>query len=78
MPLDIGNDSNGCFARWGQQGKKYYYQCGNKDSADIAKKHAINQAIAIGEADKLTKDTKHWVDNYKDMINTLRGNGNKD
>jgi beta-galactosidase GanA len=48
MPVQIGKDSNSCFARWGKQ-KKYYYECGNEQARERAKDKALKQGIAIGE-----------------------------
>lgn len=49
MPVKIGNDKNGCFAKWGNKGKKYYYKCGDKKSEGEAKNKAYKQGIAMGE-----------------------------
>lgn len=42
-----GKDKDGTFYKWGQSGHKYYYIAGNKKSRNIAKRKAIDQAIAI-------------------------------
>ena len=56
MPVQVSKDINGCFARWGSQGAKYYYKCGSARSRSRAKKKAREQGLAIGEFD------------YKDQI----------
>jgi hypothetical protein len=49
MPVQISSDNKGCFAKWGDQGVKYYYECGNETSRDRAKQKALMQGVAIGE-----------------------------
>jgi len=49
MPVQLGKDSKGCFAKWGNQGHKYYYKCGSYIARKNAKRKAINQCIAIGD-----------------------------
>lgn len=49
MPISVGNDRDGCFARWGRDGKKYYYPCGNEALLEKAKSKAYKQGQAIGE-----------------------------
>lgn len=49
MPVNLGKDKDGCFARWGKQGAKYYYECGNETERLNARKKAIAQGVAIGE-----------------------------
>lgn len=46
MPTQTGKDSQGCYARWGNHGHKYYYQCGNKAARDRAKRKADAQGRA--------------------------------
>ena len=46
MPVHTGKDSEGCYAQWGGQGKKYYYKCG--DAA--ARKRAEARAAKQGQA----------------------------
>ena len=43
MPVDTGSDSKGCFAKWGDSGKKYYYPCGDKAGLKKAKDKASQQ-----------------------------------
>ena len=58
MPVQTGSDSQGCFAKWGDAGHKYYYKCGNKIAREHAKAKARTQGIAIGEyvEDKVSFD----------------------
>jgi hypothetical protein len=49
MPVQTSQDSQGCFARWGTKGKKYYYECGNEEALKNAKKKATAQGVAIGD-----------------------------
>lgn len=49
MPVLIGKDKNGCYARFGEKGHRYYYTCGDAKERDEAKKLATIQGIAIGE-----------------------------
>lgn len=46
MPVALGKDKKGSFARWGASGKKYYYTTGDKDSREeaIAKANRQGQA----------------------------------
>ena len=46
MPTHTSKDSKGCFAKWGGQGKKYYFTCG--DAA--ARARAVKKANAQGQA----------------------------
>ena len=48
MPTRLGRDSKGCFARWGDSGAKYRYECGNAEERHraIAKAKAQGRAIA--------------------------------
>jgi hypothetical protein len=52
MPVQVGSDDKGCYARWGDAGHKYYYKCGSKLARKRAKKKALAQAVAIGEFDQ--------------------------
>ena len=49
MPVNTGKDKDGCYARWGEEGKKYHYECGNEKEKKEAKRKAIIQGIAIGK-----------------------------
>lgn len=46
MPSLPGKDRLGCFYRWGNSGKKYYYKCGDKTAAERAKAKADKQGKA--------------------------------
>lgn len=48
MPVQTGKDREGCFARWGTRGKKYYYPCGDESGLGEAKSKAYKQGQAIG------------------------------
>lgn len=47
MPVMLGKDKSGSFARWGVKGKKYYYIPNNKVSRESAKLKALKQGRAI-------------------------------
>lgn len=47
MPVRRGKDSKGTYYKWGDSGKKYYYETGNKKSREKAKEKARTQARAI-------------------------------
>lgn len=51
MPINRGQDSMGCYYRYGQTGKKYHYTCGNEDARKRAYDKARAQEIAIGKFD---------------------------
>ena len=46
MPVSRGRDSQGCYARWGGSGKKYYYTCNDDKSGLQAVRKANEQAKA--------------------------------
>jgi hypothetical protein len=46
MPTQTGQDTQGCYARWGNHGKKYYYKCGDKAARERAKDKADAQGRA--------------------------------
>jgi len=46
MPVKKGKDKKGCYYEYGSK-KKYHFKCGNKSSANRAKKKAKRQARAI-------------------------------
>ena len=48
MPVHTGRDTKGCYAQWGNAGKKYYYACGNKTAMGKAKQKAHIQGYAAG------------------------------
>ena len=47
MPVQFGKDADGCFARWGEAGKAYHYECGNADAQTAAAAKAQQQGAAI-------------------------------
>lgn len=47
MPVKRGQDSQGCYYRWGESGAKYHYKCGDEQAAQRAKKKAEQQGKAI-------------------------------
>jgi hypothetical protein len=46
MPVHRGKDATGCYYQWGDHGKKYYYECNNKESREEAKQKAALQGRA--------------------------------
>jgi hypothetical protein len=46
MPVHRGSDSKGPYYQWGDSGKKYPYQAGEKKSRDSAKQKATKQGQA--------------------------------
>jgi hypothetical protein len=59
MPVKLGVDEKGCFAKYGDEGTKYHYKCGDEKARSDAKQKAILQGVAIskssGEELKLEK-----------------------
>ena len=51
MPVHRGKDKDGAYYQWGESGKKYRYETGDKQSREAAKKKAEKQGRAI-EASK--------------------------
>jgi hydroxymethylpyrimidine pyrophosphatase-like HAD family hydrolase len=49
MPLKQGQNKDGCYWKYGENGAIYNYKCGDKQASIKAKKKAIAQAVAIGE-----------------------------
>ncbi len=47
MPVQQGKNSVNSYYRWGDHGKKYYYQANNKKSRELAKEKALKQGRAI-------------------------------
>lgn len=72
MPVQIKRDSRGCFARWGENGAKYYYECGNAIGQRTAKKKAKAQGIAIGELKDVTIN-----DRFQELIRFLRNDNSR-
>jgi hypothetical protein len=46
MPVHTGKDKEGCYAQWGESGKKYHYRCGDDEARDRAKAKAERQGRA--------------------------------
>lgn len=46
MPVHRGKDAKGPYYQWGDSGKKYHYEAGNKSSRENAKKKAERQGRA--------------------------------
>ena len=46
MPVHRGQDSKGPYYQWGDSGKKYHSQAGDKTSRENAKKRAERQGRA--------------------------------
>lgn len=46
MPVHRGEDSNGPYYQWGDSGKKYHYESGNKSARETAKRNAEKQGRA--------------------------------
>jgi hypothetical protein len=65
MPVQTNKDAEGCFARWGKQGKKYYYECGNEAERISAKKKAIAQGVASGDLEALMTQVKVVTGRYE-------------
>ena len=49
MPVKQGKDKDGCYAKWGDAGFKYYYKCDSKSAETKARKRALAQGLAIGD-----------------------------
>jgi hypothetical protein len=82
MPVKIGSDKEGCFAKWGKSGKKYYYPCGNEDLRNAAKQKAYKQGLAIGEyriyEDSVTSTNVSrikWDSITRDLLIEFEGGG---
>src|SRR4030067_3041308 len=58
MPVKTGKDSKGCFAKYGDSGKQYYFTCGDKVSMGKAKQKAMIQGVAMGEESTNKKTIK--------------------
>ena len=46
MPVHRGKDSDGSYYQWGDSGKKYHYEAGDKNSRERAKDKAEKQGRA--------------------------------
>lgn len=65
MPLHTGKNKEGCFVRWGDQGKEYPYICNSDQSYEYAKEKALAQAIAIGD---LEKTNNSFLNNLRNIL----------
>jgi hypothetical protein len=50
MPVKLGEDKEGCYAKFGDKGKKYYYECKNTEQRKKAKRKAILQGVAVSKS----------------------------
>ena len=76
MPIQLGKDSEGCFAKWGNKGAKYHYTCGDDSELNEAKKKALKQAVAIGEfADSFSDYPQAATENAKIALRWAEENG---
>jgi hypothetical protein len=50
MPVKLGEDKEGCYAKWGESGKKYHYECDNENGRKQAKRKAILQGVAVSKS----------------------------
>jgi len=46
VPVRRRRDGEGAYYQWGESGKKYHYQAGDKNSRETAKKKAEKQGRA--------------------------------
>jgi len=65
MPVTTNYENGKCFARYGKEGHKYFYQCGDESSKEEAKKKAVEQgqAIIINEGPIKYVELKKWRNN---------------
>lgn len=75
MPLMTGKDKEGCYYKWGKEGKKYHYTCGDDSERKEAKKKAIKQGIAIGDFQSYTDYPKAATENAKIALRWAEKNG---
>jgi hypothetical protein len=50
MPVHRSKDGDGPYYRWGESGKKYHYEAGDKESREAAKEKAEAQGRAAHAA----------------------------
>ena len=50
MPVQRSKDGKGPYYQWGDSGKKYHYEAGNKESREAAKRKATRQGQAAHAA----------------------------
>ena len=62
MPVTTNYENGKCFARYGKEGHKYFYECGNESAKETAKKKATEQgqAIIISEGPIKYVELKKW------------------
>jgi hypothetical protein len=77
MPVRLGEDKEGAYAAWGQEGKKYYYTKGNSQSLAIARSKANAQGRAINAsfAESYTDYPQAATDNAKTALRWAEENG---
>lgn len=77
MPVICNKDKEGCYCKWGDSGKKYYYPCGDEDKKSEAKQKAYIQGLAIGDYDmeSYTDYPKAATNNAKRAIKYKDENG---
>lgn len=66
MPVHTGKDKNGCYAKWGEKGKEYYYACDDKEAEGMAKNKAYKQGIAIGDFKMNIEELKQHIEYLKE------------
>lgn len=79
MPLIKGKNKNGCWIKWGESGKEYYYICNSTRSYEYSKKKALAQGIAIGDLklDSINDYPQSIQDNATRGIELNEKNNNK-
>ena len=40
MPFQYGKENGKCYVRWGSRGTKIFYECGNREARERARKKA--------------------------------------
>ena len=40
MPFQYGKENGKCYVRWGSRGTKFFYECGNREARERARKKA--------------------------------------
>jgi hypothetical protein len=78
MPVQIGKENDKCFARWGDEGAKYFYSCDNERAKNIAEEKAYKQGVAIGEfnlAESYTDYPEAATENAKIALRWAEENG---
>lgn len=79
MPVHRGEDKEGPYYQWGDSGKKYHYESGDKASRKKAKKQAHEQGYAIeksmerqGEKEQRGAGAHHKYRKYKTKYLNLK------